>query len=505
MRNNYTFIKFGRSFKIYILLSFVSFIVQCDNRESLTVPETILVRIGDKTISKNEFLRRAEYTIRPKHCKGNYTVHKKIILNSLVAEKLFAIEYGDSVSREAEEMLLGRKEQAMRLFLYDQVATSKIEIDSIYIANILKNSQRKYEISFLSINDSIKVDRIWDSLSVSDENFDDFFKKRGMKEIPKRKVEWIFGENNILLDSLFYKGRETNEIIGPIKISNNHFMIINVDGFTEQRVLTDAQLTERWKKIYDRMESRRSKELYDDFIVDLMKGKTIQFNKESFFSLVNLLGPIYMKSSKQKNLSVERMYYGEIQEFKPLKSTGKKIEDLDNLILLKVDEEEWTVGEIFNYMKKHPLVFRQKKMNPDEFGHNLQDAIIDMITDYHVTKEGYRRNYDKVNVVQREYDVWKDNLCFIKQRNKLMREKISTGSIQNINQAMIYLNPIIKELQEKYSHQIEWNGEVFKSIKLSRIDMEVIQPSQAFQKTVPGFPVITDMHSMEYGKGMKLK
>ena len=51
-----------------------------------------LVLINNKVITKNDFLRRAEYTIRPTYCNSDNNVDKKIILNSLIAEKLYAIE-----------------------------------------------------------------------------------------------------------------------------------------------------------------------------------------------------------------------------------------------------------------------------------------------------------------------------------------------------------------------------------------------------------------------------
>ncbi|MBN1466415.1 hypothetical protein JXA02_11675, partial [candidate division KSB1 bacterium] len=58
--------------------------------------EKILVEIGDKTISVAEFIRRAEYTVRPPYCRGVHNLDKKIILNSLIAEKLMSLEAGDA-------------------------------------------------------------------------------------------------------------------------------------------------------------------------------------------------------------------------------------------------------------------------------------------------------------------------------------------------------------------------------------------------------------------------
>ena len=50
-------------------------------RKPVQLEEVILAKVADRDISVAEFIRRAEYTIRPRYCKGNYNVHKKIILN----------------------------------------------------------------------------------------------------------------------------------------------------------------------------------------------------------------------------------------------------------------------------------------------------------------------------------------------------------------------------------------------------------------------------------------
>ena len=40
--------------------------------------QNILVRINDRIITKNDFIERSEYTIRPSYCKSNNNIHKKV-------------------------------------------------------------------------------------------------------------------------------------------------------------------------------------------------------------------------------------------------------------------------------------------------------------------------------------------------------------------------------------------------------------------------------------------
>lgn len=47
----------------YMLIVFGLIITSCGNVKKEEQKEVILARVGDKTISLNEFIRRAEYTI----------------------------------------------------------------------------------------------------------------------------------------------------------------------------------------------------------------------------------------------------------------------------------------------------------------------------------------------------------------------------------------------------------------------------------------------------------
>ena len=78
-------------FFIVFLFNFWS----CDKKtEDLSLnPPNILATILDKPIMVNDFIKRCEYVPRPAYCRANNYIHKKIALNSLIAEKLLSIEF----------------------------------------------------------------------------------------------------------------------------------------------------------------------------------------------------------------------------------------------------------------------------------------------------------------------------------------------------------------------------------------------------------------------------
>ena len=121
--------------------------------------DSTLVQIGDRIITKNDFIKRAEYTIRPPYCKGDNIIHKKIILNSLIAEKILAIDIEQNLLKDySTPFLEGLKEQKMRELLLAEEIYDNIIIDSTEIKNHLYNVNKKYHIQFLSVNnDSVSM------------------------------------------------------------------------------------------------------------------------------------------------------------------------------------------------------------------------------------------------------------------------------------------------------------------------------------------------------------
>ena len=103
---------------LILLLAFIA----CSKDSSSNISSVdILAKVGDKIITLDDYYNRAEYTIRPLYCKGNLYIHKKIILNNLIAEKLLSLdsEMNDYKinSKALESFIKGRKEQAMRKML----------------------------------------------------------------------------------------------------------------------------------------------------------------------------------------------------------------------------------------------------------------------------------------------------------------------------------------------------------------------------------------------------
>ena len=141
-------------------------------------------------------------------------------------------------------------------------------------------------------------------------------------------------------------------------------------------------------------------------------------------------------------------------------------------------------------------------MKTSEFPQQLKLAIVDLIRDKYLTQEAYKRGYDKLNSVKQNTNMWQDNLLSLYQKNRYL-DNVENQGKNFINVITENLNPYIDSLQTKYSDVIEIDTDAFEEIKLTRIDMFVIQRNVPFPVVVPSFPLLTTDNKLDYGRKMK--
>jgi len=490
---------------IIILFMFIS----CSKKEIEQPQEKILATIGDKSISVSEFIRRAEYTVRPPYCRGSHNLDKKIVINSLIVEKLMSIEAGDTNSfinnTRIQTYLRGRKEQYMRQWLYEKEAQAKVVLDSAKVLNTVRVAGRKYKISFFNVPDSGFIHALHDEMMKEGSSFEQvYLETTGLDTIPKKELEWSVHEHDAILDSMYSSPLKKNQVVGPIKINKNEYMLVKVNGWIDRVALTEMQIQERWRNVSDKYTQREAVKLYDEFILDVMKDKSIEFLPDVFYKVANLLGPVYLKTEDEKKAMLNKNFWNKDDDGEKFQDIQSQMERLYQEPFFQVDDEIWTVEDFVNELAAHPLVFRKTNMKNIEFGQQLQFAIMDMIRDKELAVIAYDRGYDQINVIQRNVNMWKDNLNYQYYKDKYLRSVLS-DTLTEMNYIPLiedHLNPRVDSLQKKYSDQIAVDVEEFNNIRLTRIDMSVTQKNVPFPKMVPSFPLITTDNKLDYGSRM---
>ena len=465
----------------------------------------VLAKVGSRTITLQDFIRRAEYSIRPLYCRQTNYIHKKIILNSLIAEKLFALEAEKTKVdlldyRFFQSYIRGRSEQAMRQLHYYEEFYKQVELDSVVVLSAYKLAGRTVDITFLNLPDLNSANTIKD-LAMEGMYLDSAYSMIwGQYDPPKKYLNWFDKESADLHKAIFNSNITKGSIIGPLATDNKTFILLQVNGWIDRPAITESDVSLRMADVRKRLREHDAEQRYKEWVQTIMNGKQLELNPNVFSSYTEKVADIYLQSDSVKQVQYSKfLWYDPELDFisdslinAPLKSFA------ETDILFHLDNIPWTIHEFHQELRKHPLVFRKKKMNRGEFQAQLRFAIADLVRDIEITKYCYEKEYEKSSIVKLNRELWYDSSIARYYRDMLFKEKgFLYDDPENVATRM---NPLVDSLQTMYSDQIEIDTDLFESIELTSIDMTVTQQGAPFPKVVPPFPIFTNDNRLDYGR-----
>jgi hypothetical protein len=469
--------------------------------------ENVIATVADKSISVNEYIRRAEYTIRPPYCRTNNYIHRKIVLNSLIAEKLMAIEAGEDNELTNNEdinlYLQGRKEQSMRQWHFNEDMYSQVEVDTQEMKKVYRVAGKKFDIEYVSFTSpqlSLLIDQALDEGETDIKNI--YQQLGGEGDVPNRSIGFNDPEPDRIHDALFSDTLQIGQFVGPLKIDNNNFILMQIKGGTNSIAITNNQIKERWDGVRTKLIEKKANIRFDQYVKDLMAGKTINFEKNTFEVLVKVLGQEYYRTEKEKKEAFNQKIWNKDNPQVILDELSYQLEEMMDQPLFRIDDQVWTVRMLRREIKIHPLVFRKHKMPKSEFAEQLKLAIVDMIRDKYITEEAYDKGFDQVPEVVRNQSMWKDNLLALYHKEQYLK-KFDIPNRDQMNVITEYLNPYIKKLYDKYGDRIRINTDDFEKVNLTSVDMFVIQTNVPYPVIVPSFPQLTTHDKLDYGTKME--
>jgi len=484
-----------------ILLPLFFFTCGKDNR-SLDNSQ-ILAVIDTKTITVQDFIHRSEYTIRPPYCNGNTYIHKKIILNSLIGEKMLALESdsNDELEQNADYQayIQGRKEQAMRQIHFYEEAYKKAIIEEEELKEGFEMAGRIYHVSYISVPDQTIVKEIEEELKKSGITLAQMYQiLTGEKDVPKKEIRWSDPENSAIRDILFGQRPKKNEVIGPINVNNKKWLFLEVTGWIDQKIMSESAAIDRRQQVVDKLKNQKSLKIYKNYVGQLMQEKRMNFYASTFKKLVKIAAPIYLNSANNKKNLLNNHFWQEDTTSNNNSFLPNDLNAIGHLPLFSINGNIWTVDDFRALLKRHPLVFRDEIINNKNFPEQFKYALVDLIRDYYITKDAYGKGYDKSFAVTQQVEIWRDNMQAIYQKFKYLE----LNKIHEKNKLRIvegYITPYINTLQQKYAHRIKINMDKFEELSLTKIDLVALQPDQAFPVVVPFFPLLTVDNRLDYG------
>ncbi len=477
------------------------FLFSCSKQdlEQYKIPEeVILARVGSEVITIQDFIRRSEYTIRPGYCRQDNYIHKKIILNSLIGEKLTAIEQEkenvDVSDDNLDFYLKGRKEQAMRQLFYATEFHSKVVVPEKEMKGAFRLAGRKVEVQFLNLPDNDMVNKIKE-LDSREVPLDSIYNILWGGKAPIREITWFDRDNEYIHDAIFNEKIAKGEMLGPFETEDNTFILMKVLGWTDEIKITESERELLWGDVHERVVEKKAKKNYLSWVKDLMQNKEMNLNPDIFYDYAEKAADYFFKMDSIKKNMLNQVLWDD-HEFESNNFILEKDVNED-AVVLDYDGEPWTVKELNRQLRSHPLVFRKRKMKRSEFPQQLRLAIADLIRDIEITKRCYDEGYDRHWSVDLNADMWKSSSSSKKYLSSI---RLKNKQITSQDQWLEFINPKMDSLQNVYSDQIEININAFEKIKLTSTDMMVLQRGVPYPILVPSFPILTSDNKLDYGK-----
>lgn len=493
-----------------VIIISIGFVSNCA-KKTTEEQETILATIGNQSITVKEFEMRTELTIRPKYPALNDDEVKRIYLNDLIAEKLMALE-GQQEKALIDNPIFqahikGIQEQKMREQLYNNEVSACAQLDSNIMKQVYLLAGREYSISYYSVNNDSLANKLNDELNKDPQLFEpEFHQHSSLNKIPHKLVKFKDPDPVILNDSLFSKPLEVGQVIGPVKIESNNYIVMRVDNWKFYPAIGTSDIANRWMDVKKKLTERNSYYTWRNYKTKLMNGKHVDFERDTFNQLSKIFFTIYSKNDS----TLKRKIYSEFLTDDTNKihfEYGMFKDLLLDYPFFTVDGAVWTVKDFRDTYMSYPLIFQDRPTNLKDFQRQFRDAILSMICDHFLTKEAYKQNLDKDPIVQHTRALWEDAYVAMFHKDQYLKKIHERDDFDPklMNAKNGYLVMYVDSLQQKYGPKITINEAALKGIKLSTIDMFAIQPNMPYPVAVPGFPEYTQDSNFDYAHAKQAK
>jgi hypothetical protein len=232
--------------------------------------------------------------------------------------------------------------------------------------------------------------------------------------------------------------------------------------------------------------------LWDEYMLNILKGKKIDYNEEVFFKLAGHAYQYYLdKNQPPDSIELTLSEIPKLEEAVNLKSP-----------FFSIQGDIWTVEDFKRELLSHPLVYRARFSDQKSFNQQFLFAVSDMVRDHFLNKEAYKLSLDTLEDINETVGIWRDSYLAIDQQKTILDSALEKGIINNEDNSgkLNYWESYLISLQKRYTDSIEIDYKQLKKIKLTNIDVIAVKPGVPYPSIVPGFPIFISSENLEYIK-----
>jgi hypothetical protein len=432
-----------------------------------------LAKVGDKIITVDDFIKRAELTPRMRNRSVNGHTGNRALLEMLIGEKLLAIHAEQTGFDQDEDMLRQRQHiesQAVQRELYNDEVLNQIQVEEEEILRAFDRSQKTIVVKYYSSqkrDDVVQFRELIQENSSFDAALRNSLGEGFSRESHMAQLTW--GKVDETIEDAIYNLRP-NEV-SPILETNGGYVVLQVENIIMNPLQTEGQLFQKRSSITKTIRMRKADMRSSGFVQDYMATHGVTIEGRAFGLLVSELEKRVRDSSgsPQKVLPLEHV---------SALSESELIRQNRNEVVAASNEGNLTLGEVIQLLQIFPIPIHDR--SPGELKAQLSNQLLALIRDEQLAREGFRRGLQERQAVRDELRVWEDYFLYKKMQKKWDLRPQSSEDIT--------FSRKLEELKAKSSINI--NSKKLALIKLTDIPLIAVWSGQSNQLAVPPWPQV---------------
>ncbi len=366
--------------------------------------DSILVDIGTKSITVDEFITRFEFTPWPRRNMGSIDEELKLeFLKTLIAEKLlslYAEEIKIDTTFDLNQAFSNLERMIVRDALYRKEIKNKVKLDKDELNNAIAKSLITLYVRYITDLDSANIFSIYNMLK-NGTSFDSVFESRSEKEDQRYPLEVTYGLFIEEVENELFRTKPGN-FTPPLK-SNLSYYIFMVDSSRMEVAFGQKEYNDAVRKAEKILKQRVEERLYNEYFKRFFSKKRGEADVETFWKLVDALYKRFKwKFENQAPIRDDQYILDPVD----LKEIERELNSNKDNVLVKYENGTATVKEFLRY-----LVFKGffiKDSSEKHIAVRLNKSIKNFLEDYYLAEEGYRQGLHLSPEVKKDIEMWKD-------------------------------------------------------------------------------------------------
>lgn len=366
--------------------------------------DSILVDLGNKKITVDEFVTRFEFTPWPRrNIRFIDDELKYEFLKTLIAEKLLSI-FGEEIkidtSFDLSEAYKNLEKMIVRDALYRKEIMNKVTFDKDDLNNAIARSQITLFVRYIFSQDSSEIKNLYEQLK-NGIPFDTFYTQQINSGYENYPMEVTYGTLIEEAEDKIYR-TEPKYFTSPVK-ANLGYYIFYVDSSRMAINLGPKEFNESIRKAEKILKQRIEEKLYQEYFRKFFSKKRGEADGEVFWMLVNQIA-IRFKYKMENQQPVRGNQF--IIDPEDVREIEKNLGDDKNLILVKLEKKNVPVKEFLRY-----ILFKGFTLTDSSTSYiaaRLNKAIRTFLEDEYLAEEGYRQGLQFKPEVKKDIEMWKD-------------------------------------------------------------------------------------------------